>query len=167
MAFSGKQLECVECKVSFNNREELVVHLENFCVGSKWAQPEKEIREINREIKAQNRRDNWANETIPWDEVEAYLRLTNAGKYDEKLTDKKEDLPIGRMTLYDLRDHFRKNHLQYTYLRDYMEDKHQMGIIEELKHLKRTKKDFRKTTEKPTRKKKKKNKYFIAPEDIY
>ena len=87
MAFSSKQLECVKCKITFNKREELVVHLDNFCVDSKWANPEKELEEIKRTIRAQNRRDNWANETIPWDEVEAYLRLTNAGKYDEELND--------------------------------------------------------------------------------
>ena len=166
MAFSSKQLECIYCQVSFNTREELVVHLDNFCKDSKWAEPEKQIEEINREIKAQNRRDNWANETIPWDEVEAYLHLTNIGKYDKRLNALKDELSIGRMTLQDLRTHFRKNHSQYTYLREYLEDKHQMGIIEELKHLKMTKNDDRSKRETPT-KKKKRNKYFIGPEQIY
>ena len=52
MACSSEQLECLKCKLSFSNREELVVHVDNFCVDSKWAEPEKQLEEIKRAVKA-------------------------------------------------------------------------------------------------------------------
>ena len=165
MAFSSKQLECVKCKVSFASREALVVHLDNFCVDSDWGEPTKKIQEIEREIKAQNRKDSWANENVRWDEVQAYLRLASAGKYDEYLRGIKEDLVVGRMTLQDLRVHFRKNHSQFVYLTEYLEEKQQLGIVAALEDFKRTRKAERTVIEKP--KKIKRNKYFIPPEQLY
>ena len=166
MAFSSKQLECVKCKVAFANREALVVHLENFCIDSDWGEPSKKIQEIEREIKAQTRKDNWANETIQWDEVQAYLRLAYAGKYDEYLRGIKEDLVVGRMTLHDLRVHFRKNHSQFVYLTEYLEEKQQLGLVAALEDLKRTRKAKRAMLEKPT-KQKKRNKFFVSAEELY
>ena len=68
------------------------------------------------------------------------------------------------MTLHDLRVHFRKNHSQFVYLTEYLEEKQQLGLVAALEDFKRTRKAKRAMLEKP---KKKRNKFFISAEELY